>query len=137
VSEKVWLGRIYLKSEGGYEIVLKALNHYKKRLRNIDASPELAGAPMFVQIVQQEASKTYPAVNALISKITKGLEDSETLNSIQTDVPLMERALKCYQSDIEKMKNGDEFYSSLIGSVEAGRELTDTQVALEKINQFA
>jgi hypothetical protein len=137
VSEKVWLGRIYLKSEGGYEIVLKALNHYKKRLRNIDASPELAGAPMFVQIVQQEASKTYPAVNALISKITKGLEDSETLNSIQTDVPLMERALKCYQSDIEKMKNGDEFYSSLIGSVEADRELTDTQVALEKINQFA
>jgi hypothetical protein len=136
VSEKVWLGRIYLKSEGGYEIVLKALNHYRKRLRNIDASPELAGAPMFVQIVQQEASKTYPAVNALIDKITKGLDDSEILNSIQADVPLMEKALKCYQSDIEKMGNGDEFYSSLIGSVEAVRELKNTQVALEKINQF-
>lgn len=137
MSEKVWLGRIYLKSEGGYEIVLKALNHYKKRLRNIDASPELVGAPMFVQIVQQEASKTYPAVNALISQITKGLGDAEVLNSIQSDVPLMERALKCYQSDIEKMKNGDEFYSKLIESAQADKDMADIRVALEKLNQFS
>ncbi len=32
---------VYLKDEGGYEIVLKSLNHYKKRLRTIGNSPEL------------------------------------------------------------------------------------------------
>ena len=29
----VWMGGIFLKDEGGYEIVLKSLTHYKKRLQ--------------------------------------------------------------------------------------------------------
>ena len=37
----VWLGGIFLKNEGGYEIVLRSLAHYKKRLRSIGESPEL------------------------------------------------------------------------------------------------
>jgi len=35
MSEKIWIGGIYLKDEGGYEIVLKSLQHYKKRLRSM------------------------------------------------------------------------------------------------------
>ena len=60
MTEKTWLGGIYLKEEGGYEIILRALNHYKKRLRTISSSPELSEAPMFVQVVEQEAMKTFP-----------------------------------------------------------------------------
>ncbi len=30
MSEKIWLGGIYLKEEGGYKIILKSLTHYKK-----------------------------------------------------------------------------------------------------------
>ena len=44
MSEKLWLGGIYLKEEGGYEIILSSLNHYKKRLQTIHASPELKEA---------------------------------------------------------------------------------------------
>ena len=40
----VWMGGIFLKDEGGYEIVLKSLVHYKKRLQTIHASPELKEA---------------------------------------------------------------------------------------------
>ncbi len=30
MSEKSWIGGIYLKDEGGYEIILRSLDHYKK-----------------------------------------------------------------------------------------------------------
>ena len=33
MSEKAWMGGIYLKEEGGYEIILKSLAHYKKSLQ--------------------------------------------------------------------------------------------------------
>jgi len=41
MSEKSWTGGIYLKEEGGYEILLKSLTHYEKRLKTIHLSPEL------------------------------------------------------------------------------------------------
>ena len=34
MSEKLWIGGIYLKEEGGYQIILRSLNHYKKRLQS-------------------------------------------------------------------------------------------------------
>ena len=30
MSKKFWIGGIYLKEEGGYEIILKSLIHYRK-----------------------------------------------------------------------------------------------------------
>ena len=49
----VWMGGIFLKDEGGYEIVLKSLVHYKKRLQTIHASPELKeAAAMFAPVLQ-------------------------------------------------------------------------------------
>ena len=41
MTNKIWLGGIYLKDEGGYEIILKSLNHYKNRLKTLSESPEL------------------------------------------------------------------------------------------------
>ena len=32
MSEKIWIGGIYLKEEGGYQIILKSLTHYKKMI---------------------------------------------------------------------------------------------------------
>jgi len=47
----VWIGGIFLKDEGGYEIVSRSLAHYKKRLRTISESPELKeAAAMFAPI---------------------------------------------------------------------------------------
>lgn len=76
MSDKIWMGRIYLKDEGGYEIVLKSLNHYKKRPRTIGNSPELKNsAVMFASILQQEAMKTIPRIDDMIKKIQEGLSD--------------------------------------------------------------
>lgn len=138
MSQKVWLGRIYLKEEGGYEIVLRALHHYKKRLKSIGRSPELRDAAMFSQIVQQEAMKTSPAIDQAISKIKNGLENSDALNDLQSDIPIFEKALSCYQADIQKAKNNpDKFYSELIPDVRiAAADLEKIKIALSKIPEF-
>ncbi|MFM7795420.1 MAG: hypothetical protein ACKO7N_01505 [Candidatus Nitrosotenuis sp.] len=109
----VWLGGIYLKDEGGYEIILRALTHYKKRLRNIRKSPELRDAPMFATIIESEAQKSFQAASQCISKITQALEKPDTVQSLESEIPIIEKALTCYESDISK-KDSDSFYSELI-----------------------
>ena len=136
---QIWLGGIYLKEEGGYEIILRALNHYKKRLKSLGQSPELKNAPMFAQIVLQEANKTGPMIGPAISKIKNALEHPETLNDLQGDITLYEKALNCYQSDIQKAQNETEqFYLELLaGNHMAMTDYTNIKTALEKINQFS
>ena len=136
---QVWIGGIYLKEEGGYEIILRSLSHYRKRLKSIGRSPELANAPMFAQIVLQEANKTGPLIDPAISKINNALENPETLTAMQEDISLYERALICYQSDIQKAQNEtDEFYLKLISdNAMAMTDYQNIKMALEKIKQFS
>ena len=56
---------LYVHGEGGYAPIMRALKHYKLRLRTI----ELENAAMFVQILQQESAKTLPAVDTLLEII--------------------------------------------------------------------
>ena len=136
---QIWIGGIYLKEEGGYEIILRALYHYRKRLKSIGRSPELTNAPMFAQIVLQEANKTGPLIDPAISKIKNALVHPETLSDLHADISLYERALVCYHSDIQKAANGtDEFYSKLISdNAMAMTDYPNIKLALEKIKQFS
>lgn len=139
MSQKAWLGGIYLKEEGGYEIVLRALNHYKKRLKSIGRSPELQGAAMFAQVVQQEAKKTGPLVDQTINKIKNGLENPDSLNELQADIPVFEKALGCYQSDIQKAQSeSDAFYSELIPDLKVAlSDLQKIKTALSRLSEFS
>lgn len=113
--DDIWNGLIFIRHEGGYKVVLRALQHYKKRLKTISQSPELAGAAMFSQIVQQEAAKTYPVIDELIVKISQCLADSEQLDDLQTSVPMLQKALESYRSDIDRAERGEhEYYRRLI-----------------------
>ena len=99
----VWLGGIFLKNEGGYEIVLRSLAHYKKRLRSIGESPELKeAAAMFAPILQSQAQKRYPMVIEAQKKIEQVLQDSIPAQSLEEDLDTLEKALECRQSDIIK-----------------------------------
>ncbi len=138
MPQDVWIGRIFLKDEGGYEIILRALEHYVRRLKSIDRSPELRNTPMFVQIVQQEAAKTCPRVEQLMEKIKNALQNPQLLDRIQEDIPLIEKALECYMSDIQKHQNNtDEFYANVLsGNKFALIDLQNISTALEKLKQF-
>ena len=103
MSEKIWLGGIYLKEEGGYKIILKSLTHYKKRLQSIHASPEVKqAAAMFAPVLQSQAKKRIPMIESAKENIEKFLVNSKAVESLEQDLEVIEKALECRKSDIEK-----------------------------------
>ena len=138
--DKIWLGGIFLKNEGGYEIVLKSLGHYKKRLQTIGNSPELKeAAAMFAPVLQQQAVKIVPQIDVTVSKIQDALSDSIPVDSLADDVPLIQKALECYQSDIEKAETtGHDYFQKLLGDItRAKQDSTIIAQAIDKIKQVS
>ncbi|WP_371504885.1 hypothetical protein [Nitrosopumilus adriaticus] len=137
---KFWIGSIYLKDEGGYEIVIKSLNHYRNRLKTIGNSPELKdAAAMFSSVLNQQAVKTIPKIDEILLKIQNSLSDTNELKKLEEDIPFIEKALSCYDADIKKAQDtGHEYFVKLIGNmVEARDDLNTIKIALQKIKQFS
>ena len=140
MSDKIWLGAIYLKDEGGYEIVLKSLDHYKKRLKSLGSSPELKdSSAMFGSLLQQEAMKTIPKIDEVIKKIQDGLSDATLLYSLSEDRSFLAKALACYEADINKAQDtGHEYFLKLVGNLPLVKnDLEIIKNALDKISQFS
>jgi hypothetical protein len=140
MSEKLWLGGIYLKEEGGYEIILSSLNHYKKRLQTIHASPELKeAAAMFAPVLQSQARKRIPIIDETKEKINQYLLDSTTAQTLEENLETIEKALECHKSDIEKAEEtGKEYFIKLVGNVEDAKKDNELiENALIKINQYS
>ena len=140
MTEKIWLGGIYVKYEGGYEIILKSLNHYKTRLKTLNDSPELKeSAAMFASVLNQQARKIVPKINEVIEKIYSALNNIEDMNALEEEKRFLEKALSCYESDIHKAEDtGHEYFVKLVGDMEHGRkDLKTIKTALEKINHFS
>ncbi|MGH1569166.1 MAG: hypothetical protein ACRBBZ_08345 [Nitrosopumilus sp.] len=140
MAGKIWIGGIYVKNEGGYEIILKSLNHYKNRLKTLNESPELKeAAAMFASVLNQQAMKTVPKINEVIEKIHKSLEEAQAMNELEGERQFLEKALTCYESDIHKAEDtGHEYFVKLVGDMEEARnDLGIIKTALEKINDFS
>ena len=136
MSQKIWLGGIYLRDEGGYELILRSLKHYKKRLKNIRKSPEIKDAPMFATIIEQEAIKAFQGADLLILKINEALLKPEMLQTLESELPLMQKAMECYFSDIQKV-GSDSFYSELIlDKMTALQDLKSIQDSLQKLGAY-
>jgi len=140
MSEKIWIGAIYLIDEGGYEIVLKSLRHYKNRLKTMGNSPELKNsAGMFSSILNQQAMKTIPKIDEVIQKIQDNLGDIQSVSKLRDDVSFLEKALSCYEADIHKAEDiGHEYFVKLVGNMlEARNDLKTIKIALDKIKQYS
>ncbi len=140
MTEKIWLGGIYLKDEGGYKIILKSLDHYKKRLKSLNDAPELKDSPgMFSSVLNQQARKTVPKINKVIEKIYTSLQNTKTLHELKDEKEFLKKALLSYQSDIHKAEDtGYEYYVKLIGDMIQGRrDLETIKTALVRINDFS
>lgn len=140
LSEKIWIGGIFLKDEGGYEIVLKSLKHYKNRLKTLGNSPELKdAAAMFASVLHQQAVKLIPKIDQMIKKIETSLDDIQLINKLSEDIPFLEKALQCYEADINKAQDfGHEYFVKLVGNMEkATKDLQIINTALKKIKQYS
>ncbi|NQV39384.1 MAG: hypothetical protein HQ505_02395 [Nitrosopumilus sp.] len=135
-----WLWAIYVKDEGGYEIILKSLNHYKNRLKTLNDSPELKeSSAMFASVLNQQARKIVPKINEVIEKIHSGLKDIHDMDALEEEKRFLEKALSCYESDIHKAEDtGHEYFVKLVGDMEQGRkDLEIIKTVLKKINHFS
>lgn len=134
------MGAIFLKDEGGYEIVLKSLQHYKKRLKTLGNSPELKdAAAMFASVLYQQAVKTVPKIDEMVEKIKNSLEDIQSTNKLVDEIPFLEKALQCYEADIHKAQDyGHEYFVKIVGDMEEStKDLEIISNALKKIKQFS
>ena len=139
MSEKIWLGGIYLKEEGGYKIILKSLTHYKKRLQTIHASPEVKqAAAMFAPVLQSQAKKRIPMIESTKENIEKFLLDSTSIESLEQNLEIIEKALECRKSDIEKAEStSEDYFIKLIKDVEESKkDIPDIDNALLKIKAY-
>ena len=139
MSEKIWLGRIFLKEEGGYKIILKSLTHYKKRLQTIHASPEVKqAAAMFAPVLQSQAKKRIPMIESTKENIERFLLDSTSTESLEQNLEIMEKALECRKSDIEKAEStSEDYFIKLIKDVEESKkDLPNIDNALLKIKSY-
>ena len=139
MSEKSWIGGIYLKEEGGYEIILRSLNHYKKRLQTIHASPELKeAAAMFAPVLQSQARKRVPIIDETKEKINQYLLNSISAQTLEENLETIEKALECRKSDIEKAEETcKEYFIKLVGNVQDAKKDTELiENALIKIKKY-
>ena len=139
MSEKIWLGGIYLKEEGGYKIILKSLTHYKKRLQTIHASPEVKqAAAMFAPVLQSQAKKRIPMIESTKENIEKFLLDSTSTESLEQNLEIIEKALECRKSDIEKAEStSEDYFIKLVKDVEESKkDLPNIDNALLKIKSY-
>ena len=138
--KRTWIGGIYLKEEGGYEIIFKSLIHYKKRLQTIHQSPELkTAAAMFAPILQSTARKKIPVIDEVKEKIDQCLLNLIPVQSLEQNLEILQKALECRKADIEKAENtGAEYFINLLGDVyKARNDLEEIEKALIKINQYS
>lgn len=128
MSDKVWLGSIFIKNEGGFDIIMRAMNHYNRRLHRISASPEIADAgAMFGSVLESQSAKIMPQLKIIADRLRAGLCDESVLAEVRDDIEIIEKALICYKSDITKHNNGvHQYYTDLL----KGNNHADTDVDL-------
>ncbi len=114
--DRIWTGSIFIADEGGFDIIMRALNHYNRRLRRISQSPEISEAgAMFGSILESEAGKTIPKLKPIADRLRAGLGDMSKLAALKDDVKIIEKAMTCYKSDAQKAADDvHEYYSSLV-----------------------
>jgi len=137
MSARTWLGGIYLR-EGGHGIVLRALDHYRRRVANVGSDPQIRDVPSLRILVVEEGKKTAEKVPLVIKIINAGLDNPKLIEQVEFEVPLIEKALNCYKSDIEKIVNTMvERYTYLFDEPKNLQEdLPLIKEALVKIKQF-
>ncbi len=82
--------------------------------------------------------KTIPKIDEITKKIQHSLSASQLDNTLNDDVPFLEKALVSYETDIKKAQDtGHEYYLGLVGDLASIRNDLDLiHTAKSKINEL-
>ena len=104
--------------------------HYKKRLQTIHASPELKeAAAMFAPVLQSQAKKRIPMIEETEIQIKEFLLGSISSKRVEENLEILEKALECRKSDIDKgISTSNEYFIKLLGNVQESTKDTEDKV---------
>jgi hypothetical protein len=82
--------------------------------------------------------KTLPKIDEITKKIQESLPESQLVNTLNENIPFLEKALLSYEADILKAQDtGHEYYLKLVGDLASVKNDLDLiKIAKSKINQF-
>jgi len=139
MSGKVWLGQIFIRDEGGFELIMRALNHYNRRLRRISDSPELAGAGAALgSVLQSESARVAPRLKSIANRLRAGLTDPSELAALERDIEIIEKAMVCYRSDSQRAADGlHGYYAALVeGNEHYRRDMSVLDSSVERLKRY-
>ena len=114
MPDGTWIGGIYLKDEGGHEIVLRSIRYYLKILGDISVSPGDYGPPTIARLLQQEANKMGPVVLEVGRNLKRGLTDPDALAAVQGHIPHIRRALESYEAGLRASIAGSRHHRQFV-----------------------
>ena len=94
---------------------------------------------MFAPVLQSQAQKRLPMVDETKHRIEQVLQDLIPAKSLEEDLEILEKALECRKSDIEKAQDtGKEYFMKLVGDLqEAVKDFESLKNALVKIKEYS
>ena len=137
--DRAWLGQIFIGDEGGFDVIMRALDHYGRRLRHVLGSPEIAGAAaMLGSILQSESARTARRLGPIADRLRAGLTDASVLAGLEGDVDTIERAMACYRSDCRKAAGGAHpYYAGLVeGNAHYMQDLAVLDDCIRKLRMY-
>jgi len=100
MGNAVWIGGIYLKDEGGYHIVMRALQYYLKMLKNLSRGMGTTVSATLSHILQQEADRVGPIILQTGKDLKEGMIDQSRLAAVQNNLEYVFKALESYRAGV-------------------------------------
>ena len=94
---------------------------------------------MFAPVLQSQAKKRIPMIESTKENIEKFLLDSKATEELEQNLEIIQKALECRKSDIEKAEStSEDYFIKLIKDVEESKkDLPDIENALLKIKSYS
>ena len=62
--------------------------------------------------------KTMPKIDEITQKIQQSLSEPQLVNTLNENIPFLEKALSSYEADIKKAQDtGHEYYLNILGNL--------------------
>jgi len=93
---------------------------------------------MFAPVLQSQAKKRIPMIEETEIQIKEFLLGSISSEKIEENLEILEKALECRKSDIEKaISTSNEYFIKLLGDVqESKKDIEQINNALVKIKEY-
>ena len=132
-----WLGGIYLKDEGGYYIVMRALQYYLRVLKKLSGGAGSELSATLSHIIQQEAGRVGPLVLQAGKDLKEGMANGTRLAAVQNNIQYVLKALESYRAGVIAGMSGKSPQANIDAAFLSDEEVARIDEALARVSETA